>query len=65
MLAPGLHDLAFNADDRADVDRVHEHLDASGAEILDAPAAYDYAPGYYVVFFRNPDGSSSKAVHVP
>lgn len=36
----GLHHLAWNADNRADVDRLHERLLAVGVKILDAPAEY-------------------------
>jgi catechol 2,3-dioxygenase-like lactoylglutathione lyase family enzyme len=65
MLAPGLHHLAFNAEDRAEVDRVHELLVAADAHVLDPPAEYDYEPGYYAVFFRDPDGFKLEVVHVP
>jgi len=63
--APGLHHLAFNADSRAQVDRFHELLVASGVTVLDAPAEYDYEPGYYAVFFADPDGFKLELVHVP
>jgi glyoxylase I family protein len=65
LLAPGLHHVAFTADDRAAVDRVHEIAVAQDAEILDAPAEYDYEPGYYAVFFRDPDGFKLEVVHIP
>ena len=38
---------------------------AVGAEILDAPAEYDYNPGYYAAFFRDPDGFKLEVVHIP
>ena len=47
------------------VDRVHELLVALGADVLDAPAEYDYNPGYYAVFFRDPDGFKLEVVHLP
>jgi glyoxylase I family protein len=65
LTAPGFHHLALNAVDREQVDRVHEVLVALGAEILDAPAEYDYNPGYYAVFFRDPDGFKLEVVHIP
>ena len=34
----GLHHFAWNADNRQDVDRLHERLVAAGITILDAPA---------------------------
>jgi catechol 2,3-dioxygenase-like lactoylglutathione lyase family enzyme len=64
-LAPGLHHLALNAADRAQVDSAHDLLVAIGADILDAPAEYDYNPGYYAVFVRDPDGFKLEVVHIP
>jgi len=63
--APGFHHLALNAVDRDQVHRVHEVLLALDADILDAPAEYDYDPGYYAVFFRDPDGLKLEVVHIP
>jgi catechol 2,3-dioxygenase-like lactoylglutathione lyase family enzyme len=55
--APGLHHLAFSAPTRAAVDELHRTLVADGVPILDPPAEYpQYAPGYYAVFFADPDG---------
>jgi catechol 2,3-dioxygenase-like lactoylglutathione lyase family enzyme len=65
LTAPGLHHLAFNADSRAQVDAAHELVRGRGAEILDAPAEYDYEPGYYAVFFRDPNGFKLEVVHIP
>jgi len=64
--APGLHHLAFAAPSRAAVDETHERLVALGVRILDAPAAYpQYAPGYYAVFFADPDGLKLELVFAP
>jgi catechol 2,3-dioxygenase-like lactoylglutathione lyase family enzyme len=64
--APGIHHLAFGAPSRADVDRVHSELVHFGAVILDAPATYErYAPGYYAVFFADPDGIKLEYVYTP
>jgi catechol 2,3-dioxygenase-like lactoylglutathione lyase family enzyme len=64
--SPGLHHLAFGADSREDVDRVFVALQALGVEILDAPAEYpEYSPGYYAVFFADPDGIKLEVVHTP
>jgi glyoxylase I family protein len=55
--APGLHHLAWSATSRADVDACYALLLEIGATILDAPADYpQYGPGYYAVFFADPDG---------
>ena len=63
--APGLHHLAFNADSREQIDRLHELLANRGVTILNPPAEYDYAPGYYAVFFVDPDNIKLELVHVP
>jgi glyoxylase I family protein len=62
---PGLNHLAFNAADRADVDRMHGLLKEIGAEILDPPAEYPYFPGYYAVYFSDPDGIKIEFVFRP
>lgn len=64
--SPGLHHFAFNADSREQVDALYQLLQEIGATILDAPATYDeYAPGYYAVFFADPDGIKLELVHMP
>lgn len=61
----GLNHLAFQAPDRAFVDGVHAKLVEWGAKILDPPAEYpQYEPGYYAVFFLDPDGIKLEVVHV-
>ena len=64
--APGLHHLALEAPDRASVDRLYAELLALGVRVLDPPAQYDrYSPGYYAVFFADPDGLKLEYVHTP
>ena len=63
--APGFHHFAFWAESRAQVDALHARLIAIGATVLDPPAEYDYAPGYYAVFFADPDGLKFELVHMP
>jgi catechol 2,3-dioxygenase-like lactoylglutathione lyase family enzyme len=63
--SPGLHHIAFNANSRAEVDNLHQLLLEIGATVLDAPAEYDYTPGYYAVFFADPDGIKLELVHRP
>lgn len=64
--SPGLHHLAWNAKDRADVDALYALLQRIGANILDAPAEYpQYSAGYYAVFFADPDGLKLEYVHKP
>jgi diadenosine tetraphosphate (Ap4A) HIT family hydrolase/catechol 2,3-dioxygenase-like lactoylglutathione lyase family enzyme len=62
--SPGLHHLAFDAPSRAAVDRLHDVLVERGVPIFDAPAEYPvYEPGYYAVFFADPDGMKLEYVH--
>lgn len=61
----GLHHLAFHVGSRAEVDALHAHLRAAGVRILDAPAEYDYTPGYYALFVADPDGLKLELVHEP
>jgi len=63
--APGLHHLAFGADSREAVDGFHEFLIRKKIEVFDAPAEYDYTPGYYAVFFADPDGIKLEVVYEP
>jgi catechol 2,3-dioxygenase-like lactoylglutathione lyase family enzyme len=63
--APGFHHFAFNADSRESVDRCHELLRREGIEVLDPPAEYDYVPGYYALFFADPDGLKFELVFIP
>jgi catechol 2,3-dioxygenase-like lactoylglutathione lyase family enzyme len=63
--APGLNHIAFNAASRAAVDELHERLKTIGATILDALAEYPYFPGYYAVYFTDPDGIKIEFVNWP
>jgi catechol 2,3-dioxygenase-like lactoylglutathione lyase family enzyme len=54
--SPGLHHLAFTAPTREAVDALYTKLQAANVFIFDPPADYpNYAPGYYAVFFADPD----------
>jgi glyoxylase I family protein len=61
----GLHHLAFEAASRAVVDERAEWVRAHGAELESEPQEYAYIPGYYAVFFYDPDGIKLEIVHVP
>jgi glyoxylase I family protein len=62
--SPGIHHLAWQADSREDVVRLHELLLEIGATVLDAPAEYPaYGDGYYAVFFTDPDGIKLEFVY--
>ena len=61
----GLHHLAFRAASSAEVDRFFRFLGNSNIRVLDPPAEYDYTPGYYAVFFADPDGLKLELVFEP
>ena len=63
--AAGFHHLALHADSRDAVDAFHAFLLREHIKVLDAPAEYDYKPGYYAVFFADPDGLKLELVHEP
>jgi glyoxylase I family protein len=61
----GLHHIAFEADSRAEVDRLTHWLETQYVEIESEPQEYTYLPGYYAVFFYDPDGIKLEIVYVP
>jgi len=61
----GLHHLAFEARSRGAVNERAGWLRDQGAEIESGPEEYGYSPGYYAVFFFDPDGIKLEIVHVP
>jgi glyoxylase I family protein len=61
----GLHHLAFEASSRAAVDERTQWLRNQRAEIESEPQEYGYMPGYYAVFFYDPDGIKLEILHVP
>jgi glyoxylase I family protein len=63
--AAGLHHLAFHLTSRAEVDSFYAFLCQERVAVLDPPAVYDYTPGYYAVFFADPDGMKLELVHEP
>lgn len=63
--AIGLHHLAFEAPTREAVDAAAEWARGQGAEIDGEPGERHYTPGYYAVFFFDPDGLKLEVVHRP
>lgn len=61
----GLHHVAFAAPSREEVDRLHDTLREMKAEVLDPPQEYPYAPGYYAVYFADPEGMKLEYAHIP
>jgi glyoxylase I family protein len=61
----GLHHLAFEARSRGVVNERAGWLRDQGAEIESGPEEFAYLPGYYAVFFYDPDGMKLEIVHIP
>lgn len=61
----GLHHFAFAADSPESVDRLYKILQDIDADIIDPPQEYDYVPGYYALFFCDPDGMKLEYAYVP
>ena len=61
----GVHHVAFEAPSRFEVDERADWLRARGVPIENGPEEYSYIPGYYAVFFYDPDGIKLEIVHVP
>ena len=55
--------LAFQAADRATVDRFHAAGLAAGGRDNGAPGERSYHPGYYAAFLLDPDGNNVEAVY--
>ena len=63
--AVGVHHVCFDVPSRDVVDERAEWLRGHGAEIESGPAEHDYTPGYYAVFFHDPDGIKLELLHRP
>jgi predicted enzyme related to lactoylglutathione lyase len=55
---PNANRIAFWAESRAAVDKVAEVVRKAGGKNVEGPElCVDYSPGYYAVFFEDPDGN--------
>jgi catechol 2,3-dioxygenase-like lactoylglutathione lyase family enzyme len=55
--------LAFQAPDRATVDRFHPAAIAAGGKDNGPPGERPYHPGYYAAFVLDPDGNNIEVVY--
>jgi glyoxylase I family protein len=55
----------FDVPSREVVDKRAQWLRRQGAQIESGPAGYEYTPGYYAVFFYDPDGIKLELLHRP
>lgn len=62
----GLCEIAFRAENRAQIDALARDLPAMGGTVTEGPQEYPhYVPGYYAVFFTDPEGIKLEFVHIP
>lgn len=62
----GLCEVAFRAESRGQVDALARDVPKWGGALLHLPREYpEYVPGYYAVFFVDPDGIKLELVHLP
>lgn len=63
--AVGMHHLCIDVPSRDVVDERARWLAEQGVHIESEPREYDYTPGYYAVFFHDPDGIKLELLHRP
>ncbi|CAG8465926.1 907_t:CDS:2 [Diversispora eburnea] len=59
----GFHHLALNATSRKEIDDFHDFLVEKKYKVLDVPQEH-YVPGYYAVFWEDPNGLKFELSHV-
>ncbi len=63
---PGLQHLAFHVSSREAVHAVYAKVQELGSEIIHAPQEFlQYRPGYYALFWQDPEGFMVEAVYRP
>jgi glyoxylase I family protein len=63
--AVGVHHVCIDVPSREVVDERWRWLEAKRATVESAPREYGYTPGYYAVFFYDPDGIKLELLHRP
>lgn len=63
----GLNHIAFTANSKGEVDKIHEFLKRNNITILyGGPKEYPkYCLGYYAVYFEDPDRIKLEVVYIP
>jgi catechol 2,3-dioxygenase-like lactoylglutathione lyase family enzyme len=61
----GLDHLCFRARSRQDIDELYALLQDIGADVVRPPQEGPWAPGYYSLSFRDPEGIRLEVNHVP
>jgi glyoxylase I family protein len=63
--AIGIHHVGFDVRSREAIDERARWLREQHVIIESGPAEYEYTPGYYAVFFYDPDGIKLELLHRP
>lgn len=63
--AVGVHHVCFDVAGREIVDERAGWIRSSAGALLSEPSEYSYTPGYYAVFFTDPDGIKLEILHRP
>ena len=63
--SPGFSHMAWDAESKEEVDQLHEILKETGARVLDPPCEMNYSPGYYAVWFEDPEGMKLELAFTP
>lgn len=64
--AVGIHHIALSCSSRTALDERAAWLaDQPGVAILSGPREFHYTPGYYAVFFTDPDAIKLELIHRP
>jgi catechol 2,3-dioxygenase-like lactoylglutathione lyase family enzyme len=61
----GLDHLCFRARSRQDIDELYPLLQSIDADVVRPPQEGPWAPGYYSLSFRDPEGIRLEVNHVP
>jgi catechol 2,3-dioxygenase-like lactoylglutathione lyase family enzyme len=64
-LASGIDHICFRARSREDVDELYPFVQQIGADLVRAPEEGPWAPGYYSLSFRDPEGIRLEINYVP
>ena len=64
-LAPGIDHLCFRARSREDIDDLYSFVREISADLVRAPEEGPWAPGYYSLSFRDPEGIRLEVNHIP
>jgi len=54
--APGLHHLCLRVESKSDIEEIANKIKNKGIEISEPKIYKEYAPDYYAVFLKDPDG---------